>query len=145
MPASTMTNEDEWKLPAETPFPAVLNAVEEKVIPYVKDGKDKTFTKWSWEFEITDGEYSGLRAWGDSEDRLTNHPENKVRQWAETLRGSKYEIGEGLDTDDLLGLHCVITVANETYIKKGTQEKKYLCPVLDVFPAGADGTDEPPF
>lgn len=145
MPESTMTHEDEWKLPAETPLPAVLNAVEEKVIPYTKDGKEKSFTKWEWEFEITEGDHAGLRAWGSTEDRLTNHPENKVRQWAETLRGRPFELGEGLSTDDLLGLPCVITVANETYTKKGTGEKSYICPVVDVFPADSVQDEEPPF
>lgn len=145
MPESTMTHEDEWKLPADTPLPAVLNAVTEKSFPYKKDGQDKTFTKWEWEFEITEGEYSGLRAWGSTEDRLTNHPENKVRQWGETLRGKPFDLGEGFSTDDVLGLPCVITVDNTIYEKKGTNEKSYLCPVADVFPADSVQDEEPPF
>ena len=143
MPSATMKNEDEFKLPKETLLPATLLAVEEKNIPYVdKNGKDQTFTKWTWEFEIVDGDYAGLHAWGDTEPRLTNHPDNKVRQWAETLRGSEFELGEGLDTDDLLGLSCVITVDNVVHTKKNG-EKSYLTPVLDVYPASLD--TEPPF
>lgn len=144
MPSTEMKEEEKWKLPAETLLPATLVAVVEREIPYTdkKTGKDATFTKWEWEFAINEGEYAGLSAWGDTEDRLTNHPDNKVRQWAETLRGSAFDMGEGLDTDDLLGLPCQITVDNTEYTKKdGTTS--YLCPVLDVFPADVD--DEPPF
>lgn len=151
MPKSTMREEAEWKLPVETPFPAVLVKVAERVIPY-KDkntGEDKTFTKWEWEFSISEGEYAGLSAWGDTEDRITTHVDNKARQWSESLTGKVYEIGEGLDTDDLLGLKCLITVENTIYTKKdGT--KSYLCPVADVFPPDALGaagvqSEQPPF
>jgi hypothetical protein len=143
MPKDTMSHEDEWKLPKDVPLPAELTAVSVREIPYVKDGEKKTFTKWEWEFKITEGEYAGLRAWGDTDPRLTNHPDNKVRQWAETLRGREFEMGEGLDTDDLLGLPCTIVVDNTIHTKKATGEKSYICPVVDVLPSGIDS--EPPF
>ena len=144
MPKDTMSEEKQWKLPAETPLSAQLTAVVEREIPYTdkKTGKPATFVKWEWEFGITEGEYAGLSAWGDTEDRLTNHPDNKVRQWAETLRGREFDMGEGLDTDDLLGLPCTIVVDNTTYTKKDGTDS-YLCPVVDVFPA--DQGVEPPF
>lgn len=144
MPKQTMKEEQQWKLPKETPLPAQLTAVVEREIPYKdkKTGADATFTKWEWEFGITEGEYAGLSAWGDTEDRLTNHPDNKVRQWAETIRGAEFDMGEGLDTDDLLGLPCTILVDNTEYTKKdGTTS--YLCPVVDVYPA--EQGIEPPF
>lgn len=143
MPSATMREEDKYKLPADTLFSATLLSVKEVTIPYTKDGEERTFTKWTWEFEITGGQYEGLHAWGDTEDRLTNHPDNRVRQWAETLRGAGFEIGEGLETDDLLGLPCRITVENKEHVKKNG-DKSYLCPVVDVFPASGDD-DEPPF
>lgn len=151
MPKGTMEHEDEWKLPKEVPLPAELVSVKEESFPYkIKTGPnagdDAVFTKWQWEFRITDGEYAGLRAWGDTEPKLTNHQANKVRQWAETLRGAEFEMGEGLDTDDLLGLPCVITVDNTKEEKKGSAgEFYYKTPILDVFPADSLGDFEPPF
>lgn len=142
MPKSQLEEEKQWKLPADEPLQATLVKVDERVIPFKnkRTGADDSFTKWEWEFEITEGEYAGLHAWGSSEDRLTTHPDNKVRQWAEALRGREFELGEGLDTDDLLGLLCVITVDNTEHEKKdGTIS--YLCPVKDVFPDGAIATD----
>lgn len=148
MPTSTMEHEDEWKLPKDVPLPAVLGSVKEESFPYKdRDGKDATFTKWVWEFAITEGEYAGLHAWGDTEPRLTNHAGNKVRQWAETLTGHKYELGEGINTDDLIGLPCIISVDNTKELKKGTKDEYwYRTPIADVFPADAYyQPDEPPF
>lgn len=141
MPKSEVIEQEKWKLPKETPLPAVLNSVEEKKIPYTnKSGKADEFVKWTWEFEITDGEYEGLRAWGDTDPRITT--ENNVRHWAEAISGADYDLGDGLDTDDLLGLPCVIEVDNTTYEKK-SGDISYLTPVINVLPANA--TDEPPF
>lgn len=145
MPKSTLVEEAEFKLPKDVPLPAILNAVEEKEIPYTdkKTGEQKKFVKWSWEFEIIDGPYQGLRAWADTENRLTTHPDNKVRQIAEALMGAEFEIGQDLDTDDLLQLPCEIIVDNVVHEKKNG-EMSYLTPITQVWPAGtSDG--EPPF
>jgi hypothetical protein len=147
MPSSTMEEEAQWKLPKDTPLQAQLLSVSVKTINWKdkKTGDDRSKDLWEWEFDIVEGEYAGLKAWGETEDRLTNHPDNKVRQWAETLRGAPFDMGEGLNTDDLLGLPCVVVVDNTTYEKKdgGTS---YLTPITDVFPAdGFVQSDEPPF
>jgi len=147
MPSSTMEEEQQWKLPKDTALPAQLVAVTEREIPYTdkKTGEAKVFSKWEWEFDIVEGEYAGLESLGDTEDRLTNHPDNKVRQWAETLRGSEFEIGEGLNTDDLLGLPCLLVVDNTTYTNKDGKTS-YLTPITDLFPSDAiPQSDEPPF
>lgn len=146
MPSSTYTEESQWKLPQDVPMKARLNSVEERVINYVRDGENRSFTKWKWEFEITDGEYAGLRAWGETEDRLTTHPDNLVRQWAESIRGVAFELGEGLDTDDLLAAPCVIVVDN-TSRPKNDGGTYYDCPVKDVYPIDtwAELSGEPGF
>ena len=137
MPKTTMEEEALYKLPADVPMEAALVSVKERVIPFKnKKGQDDSFTKWEWEFEILEGEYAGLHAWGDTEDRLTTREDNKVRQWAEVLLGREFELGEGLDTDDLLGLTCVLTVKNTPYEKKDGNVS-YLCPVDQLFPKGS--------
>lgn len=144
MPSATMTHEEKFRFPKDEPLPAILTKVEEVTIPY-KDrqtGQDKTFTKWNWEFELTEGEFSGLHVWGDTEPKLTNREDNKVRQWAEALRGLPFEMGEGLDTDDLIGLPCLVVLDHEEVTnKKG--EPVYKCPVVSVIEAGIP--TEPPF
>lgn len=143
MPKATMKEEAQWKLPANTPLEAKLLSVKERVIDFRnRAGEDDTFTKWEWEFEIVSGEYGGLRAWGDTDPKLTTHPDNLVRQWGEALRGRPFKLEEGIDTDDLLGLPCVIVVGNTTYTKKdGTTS--YLTPVQEVYPPGTVPSSDP--
>lgn len=139
------TTEDPYKLPKDTPFKVVLNKVDEKVIPFRnKDGKDDSFTKWTWEFEILEGDKAGLKVWVDTEPRITTGESDKVRQIAETLLGRTFELGEGLDTDLLLGLQAVITVDNVERAKKdgGTS---YTTPLAEIFPADALPESEAPF
>jgi len=142
MPSSTMREESEYRLPTETPFPAMLESVEEREIPYTnRDGKPATFKKWEWIFQITEGDYAGISAYGETEAKLTTHPDNLVRQWGEVLRDAPFGIGEGLNTDDLLGLPCVITVRHDPpRPKKDGQSKFYPCPVDQVFPEGSTPT-----
>jgi hypothetical protein len=146
MPQTTMEHEDEFTLPKEQPLPAILTKVEEKSYPYTRDGKEQTFTKWVWEFDIVDGEFAGLRAWGETPPKLTNREDNKVRQWAETLRGEPFAMGEGLDTDLLLQLPCFILVDHVKEEKKGSKgEFYYKTPVVDVLPYDEALAEEPPF
>ena len=140
MPKTTVEEQEKWKLPKEEPLPAQLKSVTEKTIT-PRDTTKAPFTKWVWEFDITDGEYAGLRAWGETEDRMTNHPNNRVRQWAETLLGTSFDLGDDLDTDDLLGLQCSIVVAHEERTK-ANGEPFYGTPVVEVFPWE---DTEPPF
>lgn len=148
MPKTTMVNEEAYALPMGVPFPAELQSVTERTIEYTrkKDGNGKkagdkdSFVKWVWEFKITEGEYAGMTARGETEDRLTNREDNLVRQWSETLLNTTIEVGQGLDTDTLIGLPCVITVRHEEpRPKKDGSGNWYDCPVDDVFPASGGG------
>lgn len=158
MPSATMREESEYKFPEDTPFPAILSSVTEKEIPYtIKNGPDagkkSSFKKWVWAFDITEGEFAGLTAYGETEAKLTNHPDNHVRQWAEVLQDAPIGIGDGLNTDDLLGLPCVVTVAHGEPRPKTDGGKFYPCDVNNVFPEGTkagqfgsdNAQDEPPF
>ena len=107
MPKSTMRQESEYPLPADVLLPAALATVEDRTYEFTyqahhkrvqsgtaKLGEKGTVEKWVWKFAITDGPYTGLHAWGETEAFLSSHPDNKVRQWAEALRGAEFEPGE---------------------------------------------------
>ena len=148
MPSSTMTEQSEYAFPEDLLMPAILEEVEVRTINYTRDGKEKSFDKWRWTFQIVEGDYAGLKLYGETEDRLTTHPDNKVRQWAEVLRGVAFEVGEGLDTDDLLGLPCVVTALHEDPRPKKDGTMFYGCMVKDVFPEGtttAPGQSQDPW
>ena len=152
MPKTKMKEEDEYALPENEYFPAVLTEVSEKEIKFfkkdkngVKTNEESSFTKWVWEFKINDGDYSGMRAWGETQDRLTNREDNLVRQWAEALLGQEIQVGDEFDTDAVIGLPCMISVRHaDPVAKKNGQGNFYGCPVAEVLPMG-DIDDEPPF
>lgn len=153
MPKATKVQEDEYRLPAETLFTAVLDSVSVKTIEYTlkkdrgtkKAGEKDSFDKWIWEFRITDGPHKGEIAYGETEDRLTNREDNLVRQWGETLLGREIELGEEFDTDNILGLPCQVTVRHEEpRQKKDGSGFFYGCPVDEVFPVG-EAADFTPF
>lgn len=138
MPKATVEEEQKWKLPEGVALPCVLKSVEEQTIPYrdKKTGEEKTFTKWTWDFEIVDGEYAGLHIWADTDPKVTSHPDNKPRQFYEALTGVALEVGQGLDTDDLLGLPAAITVRNITGQKRNG-EPFYKSELDQIFPIDA--------
>lgn len=144
MPKATMKEEAEYRLPEDTLFPAVLDEVAVRTIEYTlkkdrgmkKAGEKDSFDKWVWTFRITDGPFKGEKAYGETEDRLTNREDNRVRQWSETLLGREIEIGEEFDTDSVLGLPCQVSVRHEEPREKKDGGFFYGCPVDEVFPTG---------
>lgn len=152
MPRSTMEDEPNWPLDADTPYRAVLMSVEEKTTPggiSRRTGNEySAFTSWIWKFEVTEGPKAGQWAWADTEDRLTTREDNKVRKLGEALRREPYALGEGIDTDDLSGLECYIVVANDSYTK-GDGTTGYKCPIVDAYPLDDENassrSSEPPF
>lgn len=145
MPKATVKEESAYSLPEDVLLPAQLLSVTEEEIPYtIKSGKrageQGTFRKWTWEFKITDGEYAGLHAWGATEAGLSTLDEPKgslklAKPWSETLLNTELPVGYELDTDDLLGLPCQITVSHDEPRAKKDGGYFYGCPVEDVFPA----------
>lgn len=149
MPKSTVREETAYPLPADILLPARLDKVTEVERSFTyqphhkavqngraKVGETASFVKWSWEFKITDGEFAGIVAYGDTDAKVTNLDGDPVRQWAETLLGRELSVGEELDTDLLLGLPCKITVTHdEPRPRRDGSGNFYPCPVRDVYPA----------
>jgi hypothetical protein len=95
MPKSTVQEEDPYKLPEDTHFPARLNKVEQKSREFVykkgpQAGEKGERVWWEWEFQITEGEYAPLKGYGETEPKTTVTPDgsrNKAAMWIEALRG----------------------------------------------------------
>lgn len=158
MPRATVEEEQTYALPEDTAFPARLNAVTVRTVEYDKKdghgnktGERGSFEKWKWEFEITEGEYAPLKAWGETEAKVTAGDDDVPRAWGGVLRNKTYQFGEDFDTDDLVGLPCIITVQHDPPRPRKNGGFFYDCPVEQVFPADAFGpavgqnSDEPPF
>lgn len=155
MPKATMETESEYPVPAGVPLPARLDSVKVRTIEFFKKDQygNKTsekdsFDKWVWEFKVTDGEFAGMKVYGETEDRLTTRADNMVRIWSEQLLGKTIEVGEGLDTDLLIGLTCIVECRHDDPREKRDGGMFYPCPVVDVFPSSGDyvaSEQEPPF
>lgn len=153
MPKSVMREESAYPVPEEVLLPAKLNAVTVRTVEFTykkgeRAGQPGSFDLWRWEFEVTDGDYTGLKLYGETEDELNNLEEPRgraklVRPWAETLLGRQIPIGEEFDTDDVVGLPCQITVKHEEPRPKKDGGWFYPCPVEDVFPASQSSSFVP--
>lgn len=149
MPKATKREASEYRLPAGEYFPAILTAVNEKKIDFTykqgpRAGQKGVWVKWEWIFEITDGEYQGVPAYGDTDSEITTREDCIPRQWGETLLGRELEIGEDFDTDLVLQMPCLITVRHDEPRQKRDGTNFYPCPVDEVFPvAGATQQDDP--
>ncbi len=124
-------------IPANTLCSAVLMEIKEDTVKYTdrKTGEPATFEKLNWWFEIVDGEHAGRKVRGETDARVSNHPRNRVRAWAEVLLGRELPVGTAFDTDDLIGLPAQIRVDLRADRKDPDKMWEY---VADLEPAGDD-------
>lgn len=147
MPRASAEEGSPYPLPQGVRFPGQLIRVNERVIEWRdrSSGEARSRSLWRWTFEITGGQYEGLRASAETDpriERLGRDP--RPYNWLSTLRDAPIELGEDVDTDDFIGLPCMFTVTHEEprVLKDG--RTFYGCPVNDVFPADSED-DHPPY
>lgn len=107
MPKITATSgEDFTVLPQDMIVTVKCNNTKVEEVP-TRDGG--TWDKLDFEFTIehvANEDYAdavGQRIWGGVGFRLTDHPDNRLRQWVEALLGIEISEGFELDTDMLHG------------------------------------------
>lgn len=152
MPRTTLRIETEYKYPDDITYPCRLVDVEMLEIPYFKKdasgqrtNEQDIFRKWRWTFEVTAGPYLGQDLRGDTEAEMTTREDNRLRQWAESLLGKAVEVGEDFNTDDIIGLPCIVTVKHEDPRPKKDGGMFYPCVVDDVMPTDGSAALAPPF
>lgn len=157
MPKGDWKEENEYPIPTDTLCPAVLDAVDvkefqsrdrvTKQIEHNSDGSPKMYHKWEWTFRVVDGPYTGIKVRGLTAPYVSPHAGNQTRIWAETLLGAQWSPGQGIDTDALIGLPCVVTVTHEPpKAKRNGSGMFYGMNVDDIFPASAMAdAGAPPF
>lgn len=154
-------NSDFLTLPEDAIVQVIVDSVEERHVP----GKDggSGWDKLNFRFKILElptaleEEYSpliGSTIFGSVSARLTSHPDNKLRQWAEALLDlGELEAGFELDTDMLVGRKARGVVGQ--WVRKSDQQVNHqIKGLLPLAPAavGSSGSqaqsffdDEPPF
>jgi len=153
MPTSVKREESEYKYPDDEYYPSVLSRVEEVEVPYfkkdeagVKTTEQAIFRKWEWYFKVVSGPFEGDTLRGDTPPEMTTREDNKVRIWGEALLGREIEVGEEFDTDQIVGLPCLISVRHEKPRDRPDGTKFYGSVVDEVMPrTGTLQDEEPPF
>lgn len=151
MPKAVKVHESEYRYPDDLFYTCKLIAVDEVEVPYfkkvngVRTNEQAVFKKWQWRFEIVEGAYLGEVLRGDTRPEYTTRADNKVRQWSEALLNREMSVGEELDTDMLIGLPCIVTIAHAEPRKKADGTYFYPCEVEEVLPKSGSLVNNPPF
>lgn len=104
-----------------------------------------TTLQWWWQVKSSD-EYNGRKVKGECDPKLSNHPRNRFRMWAEALLQRELPLGMQIDSDDLVGLTADITVRHRPDKKDPSKKYEEVDEVMPVTStSGGWGTDEPPF
>jgi hypothetical protein len=132
------------EIPAGTLLRATLKDLESKHFP-PRNPQEQGFTKLNWTWEITEeGEYKGNKIKGECSAFLSDHPDNKFRNWAEALLQRPLDLGQVLDESDLVGLSALITVKYEPDRKDPSKKWRRVDDVISLNVSGFD-QGAPPF
>ncbi len=86
----------------------------EIVAAKVVDIEGKVFDwgeRLNWKFEVTEkGTWEGYKINGSTSRKFTIDPPSKFYEWSVELLGRTFEVGDSVETDDLLGLPCRIEI-----------------------------------
>lgn len=111
--ATFIVEEDEI-LPEDTLFTGRLEGIEPREIEFTdkKTGEIRSFTKLTWRFTVTEGQYSGKTVRGETDTRLTANSVNPFFNWSCALLKRTIPVGTGIDPEDLIGLPCQFSVTH---------------------------------
>jgi len=143
---STVVEASNYPIPEDTLVPLKLESCTYVEFPFTYKkganlGKSGTFRKWEWEFLIPEGEYAGLNVRGNTEPRITSNDQPSgdlamARPLVEALLGRALDLGEEVDTDDLIGLTGQGTVRHlEPRAKKEGEGFWFNVELDELFPA----------
>lgn len=110
-------------------------------------------TKLKWKFEIVEGEQATKWAWGECWDDLDQSDSCVWRRWHEAMVERPVDIGENIDTDDVINMMAQIHVTHRSYYKDGIEDDEHLRTIAEIngndpgsiLPLSADLPDEAPF
>lgn len=96
-----------------------------------------------WAFEVTQAPWEGIKILGGSSQKFTIDPPSKFYEWACQLLGRTFEVGDGINTDDLIGLPCRIEI--EYKPDKDDPKRMWMRPATVIAPRGQTKTAEDVF
>lgn len=149
MAHGTVEHEEDRTLEEGVYYAATLVEVKEDTIKWndKKTGEPKERDRLQWVFELDDMTLAdpekgfARRVYGDTDAKLSNHPANKWRAWGQAILGEEFDVGRNVETDDWLGLPCMLSIRKTPPGKNG----RVYDEVDEVLPASGVRDTEPPF
>lgn len=93
-------------IPEGTIIAAKVSEIEQKTLDFGD--------RLNWKFEITEeGPFKEYKINGSTSMKFTIDPPSKFYEWTVQLLGRSFELGEVVDTDDLIGLPCRIEIEHQ--------------------------------
>jgi hypothetical protein len=114
----------------------------------IEDRDAGGFAKLAWRWEILEGEQAKRWIFGDCFARLDQSDGCTWRRWHEALIDRRVDVGEDIDTDDVIGFLAQVYVQHRSYEdKKNNNEIKWVAGCPDdpsaVQPMSVDESDLP--
>ena len=134
MPVVEATESDFELIPEGTIVHARVKFISEIL---TLQGPRGDFEKLDWKFEITEGEFKGITVNDGTSPKFSIDGPSKLYEWASILLGRTFDLGERIDTDDLVGLSCRIEIGHKP--GKDDPEKVWLR-VETLMPASGAGS-----
>ena len=142
MPEAVVTDEEQELLPEDTLFRGVLTDVTERQQSWDDKytGQRETATKWVWHFRVTDGQYAGKNAKGETFAKVRTG--DQAFDWITALAGVEPAVGQNINTDNYKGSFCMFEVSHRSF--NGRKGEVTIAEVSQVY-EDRGGSDQPPF
>lgn len=89
----------------------------------------------NWKFLVTEAQWDEYKINGSTSMKFTIDPPSKFYEWSVQLLGRTFEVGESIDTDDLLGLPCRLEIEHKP--DKDDPEKFWMRVATVIGPRGS--------
>lgn len=99
------TESDFVLIPEGTVVVAMVKEIEEKELSFGP--------RLNWKFEVTEGEYKGWTINDGTSPKFSIDPPSKMYEWTVQLLQRTFEVGDPMNTDDLIGLPCRIEIGHK--------------------------------
>lgn len=143
----TAEDEPDLTVPEDTIIRCQLVEIKPKMINWndkqTGEAKSRQMLEFWWQVKAPE-RFSARKLKGECDAKLTNHPDNRFRQWAEALLDRQIPVGMGIDTDDIVGLTADVTVRHEKS-KDGQRIFERVDMVMPASGGGIDQSSTPPF
>lgn len=97
----------------------------------------------NWKFEVLESPWEGYKVNGSTSLKFTIDPPSKFYEWSVQLLGRTFDIGDSVDTDDLIDLPCRIEIEHQP--DKENPERMWLRVASVIGPRGSSTTAESVF